>query len=98
MARYDPVSGWRETSCWMCRPTSSTNLNTRIVVPIRLPHDAPLPARRLNPVFEIDGRQYVMVTQFASAVRSSGLDEPVGSLGHYHDRIVAALDMLFQGF
>jgi len=74
------------------------NLNTRIVVPIRLPHDGALPARRLNPVFEIDGRQYVMVTQFASAVRSSGLDEPVGSLGHYHDRIVAALDMLFQGF
>jgi hypothetical protein len=39
-----------------------------------------------------------MVTQFASAVRASELEEPVASLEHQHGRIVAALDMLFQGF
>lgn len=74
------------------------DLNMRIVVPMGLPHDEPLPARRLNPAFEIEGRHYVMVTQFASAVRASGLDEPGGSLEHHHNRIVAALDMLFQEF
>ncbi len=53
------------------------DLNTRFVVPLQLPENAPLPARRLNPVFEIEGRGYVMVTQLqrllcgASAVRSS---------------------------
>jgi toxin CcdB len=74
------------------------NLNTRVVVPVRLPEQAPLPARRLNPVFDIGGRRYVMVTQFTSAVLAGSLDAPTGDLRHEHDRITAALDMLFQGF
>lgn len=74
------------------------NLNTRVVVPVRLPEQAPLPARRLNPVFAISGRRYVMVTQFTSAVLGGSPDDPVGDLRHEHDRITAALDVLFQGF
>ena len=74
------------------------NLNTRIVVPVRLPDQAPMPARRLNPVFDIAGRRYVMVTQFTSAVMAGSLAAPVGDLSHEHDCITAALDMLFHGF
>ncbi|WP_246684693.1 MULTISPECIES: CcdB family protein [unclassified Mesorhizobium] len=59
---------------------------------------APLPARRLNPIFRIDGRDHVMVTQFISAVTASELRTAEGSLARHHDEIVAALDMLFQGF
>jgi len=39
-------------------------LNTRLIVPLMPPGMAPLPARRLNPVFEIEGGDYVMVTQY----------------------------------
>jgi toxin CcdB len=67
-------------------------------VPLRLPDAAPQPARRLNPVFEIDGRRYVMVTQFIAAVPAYELKWNAGDLSHHRDRITAALDMLFQGF
>ena len=73
-------------------------LNTRVVVPVREPKRAPLPARRLNPTFTIDGSRYVMVTQFASAVPEHDLGAPVSNLARHGDEITAALDMLFQGF
>ena len=73
-------------------------LNSRVVVPLLPPPAAPSPARCLNPVFKIDGSDYVMVTQFVSALPTSELSQPVGNLDAHHDEIVAALDMLFQGF
>jgi toxin CcdB len=39
-----------------------------------------------------------MVTQFMSALTASELHEAEGNLSKHHDEIVAALDMLFQGF
>jgi toxin CcdB len=73
-------------------------LNTRIVVPLMPLESAPKPARRLNPVFDIDGARLVMATQFASAVRTGELGKPVASLEPRFEEITAALDMLFQGF
>jgi len=40
------------------------DLNTRIVAPLLSFSEAPNPAQRLNPVFEIEGERYTMVTQF----------------------------------
>jgi toxin CcdB len=74
------------------------HLNTRVVVPLLPPNIAPMPGRRLNPIFIIDGKDYVMVTQFISAVTNSELRQANGNLSKHHDDIVAALDMLFQGF
>ena len=74
------------------------DLNTRVVVPVRLPHAAPAPAPRLNPAFEIEGRRYVMVTQFIAAVPEAELRLVGGDLSAHRDAITAALDMLFQGF
>ena len=73
-------------------------LNTRVVVPVRRPQDAPLPAKRLNPKFDIDGSPYIMVTQFIAAVPEYELGRPAGNLRGHEDEITAALDMLFQGF
>jgi toxin CcdB len=73
-------------------------LDTKVVVPLLPPDMAPLPARRLNPVFTIDGKNHVMVTQFLSALMASELPAAEGNLSRHHDEIVAALDMLFQGF
>lgn len=73
-------------------------LNTRIVVPLMAIETAPAPARRLNPVFTIDGAERVMVTQFLSAVRISDLGPKIGDLGAEQDQVKDALNMLFQGF
>ncbi|MET2832672.1 CcdB family protein [Mesorhizobium shangrilense] len=73
-------------------------LDTRVVVPLIPPDVAPVPARRLNPTFAIDGKDHVMVTQFLSALTASELPVPEGNLSRHHDDIVVALDMLLQGF
>ncbi|TIW16544.1 MAG: plasmid maintenance protein CcdB [Mesorhizobium sp.] len=74
------------------------HLDTKVVVPLLPPNIAPLPARRLNPIFRIDGEDHVMVTQFMSALTASELRAAEGNLARHHGDIVAALDMLFQGF
>lgn len=73
-------------------------LNTRVVVPLLPKMKAPAPAQYLNPVFLIDGAEFVMVTQFLSAVSVAQLSEPVGVLDDKFPEITRALDMLFQGF
>jgi len=74
------------------------HLNTRVVVPLIPRSQAPKPAQRLNPVFEIDDQQYVMMTQFLSAVLKSELGSPVANLSDEFAEITNALDMVFQGF
>jgi toxin CcdB len=60
--------------------------------------DIPEYARTLNPVFDIGGKRVVMMTQGMAAVPCQLLKQPVTSLAHRHTEIVAALDLLFQGF
>jgi len=73
------------------------HLNTRVVAPLMRAAQAPLPADRLNPVFEIEGQQVVMVTQFLAAVPRSILAVPMLSLADRDMDISNALDMVFQG-
>lgn len=97
MARYDL---FRDGDDYLLDVQANTldELNTRVVVPVRRPERAPKPAKRLNPSFQIEGQRYLMVTQFLAAVPESTLGESLGNLSRHHDDIVAALDMLFQGF
>jgi toxin CcdB len=74
-----------------------SGLATRFVVPL-LPRDrAPVPAARLNPVFDINRTPHVMVTQFAAAVHVRELGDPVAALADAHDIVTAALDLLMTG-
>mgnify|MGYP000418354751 CR=1 FL=1 len=73
-------------------------LNTRVVVPLLPAPQAPKPARRLNPVLLVEGREAIMVTQFMSAVPQTLLRAQVGNLGDRGDEVALALDMLFSGF
>jgi toxin CcdB len=75
-----------------------SHLNTRIVVPLMPPADAPKPAKGLNPEFMIGGTAMVMITQFISAVPSSTLKEPVATFDQHHTKIGDAIDLLLQGF
>lgn len=71
---------------------------TRVVVPLFLVEDMPEFAKTLNPVFDVEGRRVVMMTQGLAAVPNQLLKQPVMSLGNRRADIVAALDLLFQGF
>ena len=76
----------------------NSHFNTRMVVPLLPIDNAPKPANILNPLFSIAGEQHVMVTQFMAAVPAKVLKSAVFSLGDRRDEIVAALDLLLQGF
>ncbi|WP_282029646.1 CcdB family protein [Paracoccus marcusii] len=73
-------------------------LNTRVVVPLLPLGEAPIPAKQLNPVFEIDAEPHVMVTQFLAAIPRALLRSPVANLEDRDSEIMAALDMVLVGF
>lgn len=73
-------------------------LNTRIVVPLMPAAKAPKPAKRLNPVIDINGEAHVMVTQFMAAVPASMLKTATANLDENAEDITNALDMAFFGF
>lgn len=74
------------------------SLATAVVVPLLPRAKSPPPMTRLNPVFEIDGAPYVMMTQLLSAVARKELGPRVGSLGgsRRYD-VINALDFLLTG-
>ena len=74
------------------------DFDTRIVVPLLAMKTAPKAMGCLHPTFEIDGQMSVMATHLMAAVPKSELVTPVANLTSRHDEIIAALDMLFQGF
>jgi toxin CcdB len=74
------------------------HLGTRVVVPL-LPKDAaPPPIEELNPIFDIDGESYVMMTQSIATVPVRELKRMTASLDSRHDDIKRALDILLTGF
>lgn len=74
------------------------DLNTRVVVPLMSLATAPKPAERLNPVFEINGVDHVLVTQFLSSVPVKHLGSAVETIDQHHLEIVTAVGMLLQGY
>ena len=97
MARFDVFRISDGTLVLDCQSNGLTHLNTRFVVPLWPPANAPLAASRMNPVLKIDGKDFVMVTQFAAAVALVQLREQVTTLSDSHFSILAALDFLIGG-
>lgn len=99
MAKFD-VHRQKHGGCLVldCQADLLDDLNTRLVVPLLPFEEAPQPAARLNPIFDVDGQRLVMVTQFAASVPVRELGEIVHSLRVELDAINAALDMLIIGF
>lgn len=73
-------------------------LNTRIVVPLLPLRVAPTPARTLNPLFELNGETHSMVTQYMAAVPVTMLKGRIATVEDRCAEIVAAIDLLMQGF
>ncbi|MFZ5751829.1 MAG: CcdB family protein [Pseudomonadota bacterium] len=98
MARFD---AWPnpEGPGWLLEVQADLlrDLNTRVVVPLMQPHEAPRPAARLNPVLTVAGEPMVMVTQFLSAVPASLLRGGPVTLAGEAVVIGNALDLLLTG-
>jgi toxin CcdB len=81
-----------------CQSDALDDFNTRFVVPLIDPTSAPKIARRLNPSFNVKGKELVMYTQFAATVPLSELKDYVGSLDQHRYEIVTALDTLIGAY
>lgn len=75
------------------------HLATRLVIPLD-PDVTNYPAKlRLNPVFDVNGTQMVLKTEFAATVMERDLGrDPVASLAYYEYEITGALDFLTGGY
>ena len=99
MARHDVYRNTEGPGFLLdCQADLLSRLNTRFVVPLLPPDEAPLASARLNPSFLVEGEPVVMYTQFAASVPASQLAEPVQSLAEEHSAIMNALDMLITGY
>ncbi|AGB43820.1 CcdB family protein [Mesorhizobium sp. CO1-1-7] len=99
MPRYDVFAGRVEDNYLLdVQSDLLDNFKTRVVVPLLPVATVPPPMRKLHPIFEINGRKLVMATHLIATVPASELVESRLNLAKHHDDIVAALDMLFQGF
>lgn len=74
------------------------DLGTRVVVPL-----CPASAMKgkiihtLMPVFDIEGKQYVMLTPQLAGIGKNQMGVKVADLAQHRDAIVAALDLLITG-
>ncbi len=99
MARYDVFAGSIEGGYLLdVQSDMLDHFKTRVVIPLLPIAAVPPPARKLHPVFEINGRKLVMATHLIATMPISELGESRLNLAKQHDAVIAALDMLFQGF
>lgn len=80
-----------------CQSDLLDHIDSRFVVPLLPANQSPIPAKRLNPQFELNGETYILLTQSASAVARRELGPVVASLAEHDREILNALDFLLTG-
>jgi len=80
-----------------CQSDLLDHIDSRFVVPLLSAEHAPKPITRLNPLFDLNGEEFVMLTQSAAAVRRSDLEPVIASLSDHRDIIIGAIDVLLAG-
>ncbi|WP_431861089.1 CcdB family protein [Azospirillum sp.] len=102
MARYDvfanPDAGSDAIFLLDVQSDLLDGLDTRMVVPLLRVVAYSKPARRLHPIFSVAGESVVMATHLMASVHRGELTDRIANLANEHDRILEALDLLFQGF
>jgi toxin CcdB len=73
-----------------------SDLRTRVVVPL-VPAEGIKPMTRLNPVFRIERKRWVMSTTELAGIHLNDIGEKVGSLSSHEVEIISALDYLLTG-
>jgi toxin CcdB len=99
MAQFDFYAMPDHSGFWVdCQTELMESYQTRLVVPLVPSEEAPKPnAAQLNPKFEIGGRAYELLTQFAGVIPHDELGQRVGSLENQRYAILNALDFLISG-
>ena len=74
------------------------SLNTRLVIPLTpLRYLGEKSIGNLCPITTVDSDPFVLLTQQMTNVPVAALQSPIGSLDHFRDKIVAAIDFLVTG-
>jgi len=73
-------------------------LTSRVVAPLFPADKLAGPANQLNPLVEIEGKEFVLFTQLLAKLPKSDLKRPIASIADKHDEISRALDLRFTGF
>ncbi len=99
MARFD-VHRLRSGDGFVldCQADLLAHLQSRFVVPLMPPEQGPQRAARLNPLFNVEGTELAMYTQYAGAMQKNELGPVVASLSDHDMEIVVAIDMLITGY
>lgn len=98
MARFDVFVSAEGVLVLDVRADQLERMGNLVLVPLFHVELAPKPLRDLNPIFEVDGARYVMMTQLIASAPPAEFEGPVWSLSLYRDEIVRALDTLLIGF
>lgn len=99
MAKFD-VHPLRNGGAYVvdCQTNWLSGIATRFVVPLMPVGQAPDVMARLNPVFQLEGENYVFFPQLAGSIAVTALKPAVTSLEEHDLTIGNALDMLISGF
>jgi toxin CcdB len=75
-----------------------SEISTRIVIPLgRLKSFKNEVMSNLTPVIEYDGEKLLLLTPQIASIPSKLLKDPIGSLNHFRDEIISALDFAITG-
>jgi toxin CcdB len=97
MARFDVYPGARGKGYLLdCQADILSILSTRAVVPL-LPIAGIPVTLRLNPIFDIEGDDHIMMTQQIFAIPKERLGRAITDLAEEHHAIINALDLLITG-
>ena len=73
-------------------------LATHVVIPLRTPKSFATPARNLNPVVDVNGKDVVLDTASLAPVPTAMLRKPVARADAWSGDIIEALDTLFGSY
>ena len=103
MARFDvyenPASRSRERVPFLLDVQADmlSDLATCLVVPLVPKRKFGPPAQRLNPVFTINSKEYVMATAEMSAISRKDMGARIASVNEHSADILNAMDFLISG-
>lgn len=75
-----------------------SDIATRIVVPLgKLQNFKSESMKGLTPEIQYDGEKLLLLIPQIASIPSKTLSKPIGSLSHFRDEIIAALDFAITG-
>lgn len=98
MARFDVHRRSRRNTLVLdCQADALREFDTRVVAPLQPLSASRTPVSRLHPRFQVDGREYVLLTHLLTAVPVEELGPSLGSWAEHSYDLTRALDLLLTG-